>query len=100
MRTVSRTQMAAQEVARAGERLFAGEISGREVVVFNEEEVTEDKVEIKIRETLKLIHKVNEAHKAYIAYRAKFEVIGKRDRRYVKAKWKLARHRIADEAAM
>ncbi len=95
MRTVSRTPMAAHEVARLGERLFAGEISVREVVVFNEEEVTEDKVESKIRETLKLIHKVNEAHKAYIAYRTRFQEIGKRDRRYVKAKWKLARLRIA-----
>jgi RNA polymerase primary sigma factor len=95
MRTVSRTPMAAQEVNRLGERLFAGEISVREVVVFNEEEVTEDKVESKIRETLKLIHKVNEAHKAYIANRAKFQEVGKRDRKYVKAKWKLARLRIA-----
>ena len=95
MRTVSRTPMAAQEVARLGERLFAGELSVREVVVFNEEEVTEDKVESKIRETLKLIHRVNEAHKTYLASRAKFQEIGKRDRRYVKAKWKLARLRIA-----
>src|SRR5262245_41061433 len=100
MRTVSRTPMAAQEVARLGERLFAGEISVREVVVFNEEEVTEDKVESKIRETLKLIHKVNEAHKAYIANRAKFQEIGKRDRKYVKAKWKLARLRIAMSEAI
>jgi RNA polymerase primary sigma factor len=36
MRTVSRTPMASQEVNRLGERLFAGEISVREVVVFNE----------------------------------------------------------------
>jgi len=70
------------------------------VVVFNEEEVTEDKVESKIRETLKLIHKVNEAHTAYLAYRAKFQEIGKRDRRYVKAKWKLARLRIAMQEAI
>jgi len=100
MRTVSRTPMASQEVNRLGERLFAGEISVREVVVFNEEEVTEDKVESKIRETLKLIHKVNEAHKAYGANRAKFQEVGKRDRKYVKAKWKLARLRIAMSEAI
>jgi len=100
MRTVSRTPMASQEVNRLGERLFAGEISVREVVVFNEEEVTEDKVESKIRETLKLIHKVNEAHKAYSVNRAKFQEVGKRDRKYVKAKWKLARLRIAMSEAI
>src|SRR5262247_3170635 len=38
MNTISRTPMAAQQVARLGERLGAGELSVREVVVFNEEE--------------------------------------------------------------
>src|SRR4029077_16501323 len=45
MRTIARTPMAAQQVEKLGERLGAGELSVREVVVFNEEEVTEDKVE-------------------------------------------------------
>ena len=36
----------------------AGEISVRDVVVFNEEEVTEEKLEAKIKETLKLADKV------------------------------------------
>jgi RNA polymerase primary sigma factor len=94
LRVISRTPMAAQEVARLGERLAAGEISVRDVVVFNEEEVTEDKVENKIKETLKLIAKVADAHRDYLAYRRKFQEIPKRDRRYVKAKWKLARLRI------
>ena len=34
----------------------------RDAVVFNEEEVTEEKLEAKIKETLKLIGKVNDAH--------------------------------------
>jgi RNA polymerase primary sigma factor len=49
---------------------------------------------------LKLIHKVNEAHKAYRRNRAKFQEVGKRDRKYVKAKWKLARLRIAMSEAI
>ena len=39
----------------SAERLAAGEITVRDVVVFNEEEVTEEKLETKIKETLKLI---------------------------------------------
>jgi len=95
LRNIARTPMAAQEVARLGERLAAREISVRDVVVFNEEEVTEDKVEHKVKETLKLIGKVNDAYKDYLTYRKKFLEIPKRDRRFVKAKWKLARLRLA-----
>src|SRR6266705_1350850 len=58
LRVIARTPMAAQEVIRLGERLEAGEIAVRDLVVFNEEEITEDKIENKIRETLKLIDKV------------------------------------------
>src|SRR5262245_31714216 len=43
MRVISRTPMASHEMARLGERLKPGEISVRDVVVFNEEEITEDK---------------------------------------------------------
>jgi RNA polymerase primary sigma factor len=95
LRNIARTPMAAHEVARLGERLAAREISVRDVVVFNEEEVTEDKVENKVKETLKLIGKVNDAHKNYLANRKKFQEIPRRDRRFVKAKWKLARLRLA-----
>jgi RNA polymerase primary sigma factor len=86
--------MAAQEVARLAERLGAGELTVRDVVIFNEEEVTEEKIANKIRETLKLTTKVAEAHAEYLKFREKFVEIGKREPKYVKAKWKLARLRV------
>jgi len=95
LKAISRTSMAAQEVLALAERLRAGEISVRDLVVFNEEEITEDKLEAKIRETLRLVEKVSRGHKEYLAHRKRFLEIGKRDRKYVKAKWKLARLRIA-----
>jgi RNA polymerase primary sigma factor len=95
LRVVARTPHAATEIVRLGERLRAGEISIRDVVVFNEEEITEDKLESKIRETLRLVDKVANAHKEALAYRKKFLEIPKKAPKYVKAKWKLARHRIA-----
>jgi RNA polymerase primary sigma factor len=95
LRVISRTPAIAQEVMRLGEKLQAGELSVRDVVVFQEEEVTEEKIDAKVRETLKLVSRVSEAHHDYLVYRKKFLEIPKRDRRYVKAKWKLGRLRIA-----
>ncbi len=94
LRAISRTNMAAQEVARLGERLGAREIGVRDAVVFIEEEVTEEKLEAKIRETLKLIGKANQAHEDYLAYRKHFVKLEKKARGYVKGKWRLARLRI------
>jgi len=94
LRAISRTNMAAQEVARLGERLGNREIGVRDAVVFNEEEVTEEKLEAKIRETLKLIGKVTQSHQDYLAYRKHFTKLERKSRAYVKGKWRLARLRI------
>ena len=94
LRAISRTNRAAQEVARLGERLGAREIGVRDAVVFNEEEVTEEKLEAKIKATLKLIGKANDAHQEYLAYRKHFVKLEKKSRTYVKGKWRLARLRI------
>ena len=95
LRVIARTPMAAQEVARLGERLKAGEITVRDVVVFNEDELTEEKLESKIRETLRLVDNVNKAHKEYLTYRKRFLELTRKAPRYVKAKWHLGRLRIA-----
>ena len=100
LRAISRTNMAAQEVARLGERLGAREIGVRDAVVFNEEEVTEEKLEAKIKATLKLIGKANDAHQDYLAYRKHFVKLEKKSRSYVKGKWRLARLRIAMSLAI
>src|SRR6266446_4487089 len=73
IKSISRTPMAALEVARYGERLGGREVNLREVVVFNEEEITEEKLEAKIKETLKLIDKVAAAHHEYLLYRKRSE---------------------------
>jgi len=94
LRAIARTNMAAQEVARLGERLQAREISVRDAVVYNEEEITEEKVEAKIKETLRLIGKANQAHQDYLSYRKHFVKLDRKSRRYVKGKWRLGRLRI------
>ncbi len=94
LRAIARQTMAYQEVARLGERLGAREVTVRDVVVFNEEEVTEEKLETKIRETLKLVDKVSKAHHEYLAYRKVFLKLERKSRGYVRGKWKLGRLRI------
>src|SRR3989454_4103679 len=94
MKVTPRTPMSAQVVAGLADRLQKSEITVRDVVVFNEEEVTEEKLEAKIRETLKLADKVAQAHKDYLAYRKKFVELSKRSPRYRRARWKLGRLRI------
>src|ERR1044071_7840281 len=49
LKVVSRTPMAAQEIAHYAERLGKSEINVRDLVVFNEEEVTEEKLASKIK---------------------------------------------------
>jgi len=94
LRAIARTNMAAQEVARLGERLQAREINVRDAVVYNEEEITEEKVEAKIRETLRLIGKANQSHQDHLSYRKHFVKLDRKSRRYVKGKWRLGRLRI------
>ena len=100
MRSISRTPMAAQEVMRLGERLLAGEITVKEVVVFNEEEVTEEKLESKKKETAKLINRVATSQHDYLAYRKHFVKLEKKSRGYTKARWRLGRLRIAVSLAI
>ena len=100
MRSISRTPMAAQEVMRLGERLLAGEITVKEVVVFNEEEVTEEKLESKKKETAKLINRVATSQHDYLAYRKHFVKLEKKSRGYTKGRWRLGRLRIGVSLAI
>jgi RNA polymerase primary sigma factor len=94
LRAIARQPMAFQEVTRLAERLAARELTVRDVVVFNEEEVTEEKLEAKIRETLKLVDKVTKAQHEYLAYRKVFQKLERKSRGYVRGKWRLGRLRI------
>ncbi len=100
LKVVTRTPHAATEILRLGERLKAGEISVRDVVVFNEEEITEEKLEAKVRETLRFVDKVGKAHDEALERRKKFLELAKKAPKYVKSKWKLGRARIGVSQAI
>jgi RNA polymerase primary sigma factor len=100
LRAVARTSMATQEVARLADRLRAREINVRDAVVYNEEEITQEKLDAKIRQTLKLMTKAADAHQDYLAYRRHFVKLDRKSRRYVKGKWRLGRLRIQASKAI
>jgi RNA polymerase primary sigma factor len=100
MKVTTRTPMAAHEIAAKAERLAAGEIGVRDLVIFNEEEVTEEKLEAKQRQTLKLAGNVAAAHHEYLTYRKHFVKLNRRSPRFVKAKWRLGRLRIGVSQAI
>ena len=94
MRSVARTPMTVQILLDLGARLREGTLSLRDLVVFNEEEVTEEKVNRKIRQTLRRVDAVAQAHKDVLASRRRFLQYPKRHKRHAKAKWRLGRLRI------
>jgi RNA polymerase primary sigma factor len=100
LKVVTRTPHAAQEIMRLGERLKAGEISVRDVVVFNEEEITEDKLEAKVRETGRLVDKVAKAHAESLERRKKFLDAPRKTPKFVRTKWKLGRARVGVSLAI
>ena len=95
LRAVTRLPMAVHDLTLMAERLAAGGMNVREAVIYNEEEITEEKTKAKIRQTVRRVGKVQEAHRYVLAYRKRFLTYTKRASRFVKAKWKLARLRLA-----
>ncbi len=61
IKSISRTPKVTQEVLEMGEQLRRGERTVRELVVFNEEEITDEKIAARQREFLKQIDKVKAA---------------------------------------
>lgn len=93
-RASARTMMAAQTLIRLHEPLKKGELGIRELIVINDEDVTEQKLENRRKATLNAIDKINKAHKDYRSYAKRFVKLKKRSKSYIKGKWKLGRLRI------
>ena len=58
IKSISRTPKVTHEVIEMGEQLKRGERTVRELVVFNEEEITDEKIAARQRELLKQIDKI------------------------------------------
>jgi RNA polymerase primary sigma factor len=99
-KAISRTTLAVHELVRIGEDLRERRESVREVVVFEEDEITSDMLEQKRRQTLQQIAAVAAAqHRCEAQERRVARLRGGRRAR-VRARWRLARLRVGVSAAI
>ena len=96
IKSISRTPTVARKVIDLGEQLKAGERTIRELVIFNDEEITDERIEERTREVLKQIEAVKKARQSYEKLLEKLEETPKKDKKkYRRARWKTLRARIS-----
>jgi RNA polymerase primary sigma factor len=86
IKSISRMPSIAKAIMRMGDQLKTGERTIRELVIFNDEEITEDRIESRQREVMRQIEAVRKAWGELEKRRAKLEPILKKD----KKKWRRA----------
>jgi RNA polymerase primary sigma factor len=94
MRSITRAAVVTKEVIDLREILRKGEVNLRDVIVLNEEEFTEQKIENHRKKAIAAIDDVEKAYRAYKGYEKRFVKLKKRSRGYVRAKWRLGRLRV------
>jgi RNA polymerase primary sigma factor len=95
MKLISRTSKVTQEVIEMGEQLKRGERTIRELVVFNEEEITDEKLERRRKQLEKQIDAVRIAQENAVKVEEKFAGVLKADKKkYIKASWRIRRAKV------
>ena len=95
IKSISRTPKVTHEVIEMGEQLKRGERTVRELVIFNEEEITDEKIAARQRELLKQLDKVRLQLEVVTKLEAKLNTIAKAEKKkYRKARWKVLRGRV------
>ena len=97
LKAISRSPIAIQEVVALGADLERHARSIKEVVVFDEEEVTEEMVALRLKGTLELIHEMAACHKRACDLEEKIKAISrtKNPKLYRRYRWKIGRNRVA-----
>src|SRR5690606_21094801 len=92
IKSISRMPAIAKAVIRMGDALKAGERTIRELVIFNDEEITDDRIEDRAQKFLREVDGVRKARLAVEKLTDKQNAILKSDKRkYRRAKWKKMR---------
>lgn len=95
MKTITRSPMVIKEIIAVGEALRKGVRSIKEVIQFDDEELTEAKIANKTKQTLKYIDRIAELYETALKQAARLaETPKSKARAYVRAKWAVARTRI------
>ena len=95
LKTITRAPLILKELVQVGEDLRNGSRSIKEIVQFDDEELTEEKIEAKTRETLKQIDKIGKLYLLAMKLAAKLERVPRSKKRpYLHARYAVARTRI------
>ena len=95
LKTIARSPIVLKEVLAIGDDLRQGARSIKEIVQFDDEELTEEKIEAKTKQTLKIIDKISKQYDLALKQAGRLEKLPKSKKRgYLRAKWTLARTRI------
>jgi RNA polymerase primary sigma factor len=95
IKSISRTPKVTHEVIEMGEQLKRGERTVRELVIFNEEEFTDEKILARQREFLRQVDKVRVQLDVVTKLEDKFGDVPKAEKKkYRRARWKILRARV------
>jgi RNA polymerase primary sigma factor len=95
LKTITRAPLILKELLKVGDDLRNGSRSIKEIVQFDDEELTEEKIEAKTRETLKELDKIAKLYLQAMKLAAKLERVPKSKKRpYLHAKYAVARTRV------
>ena len=95
IKSISRTPTVAKKVIEMGDHLRSGERTIRELVTFQDEELTDERIAERTQEVLEQIDAVRKARAAYLKAEEKLAKISKREKRkYRRARWKARRQRV------
>ena len=95
MKSVTRSPIVIKELIAVGDDLRKGGRSIKEIVIFDDEELTEEKIANKTKQTLKHIEKIAKLYDTGLKQAAKLDKTPKaKKKQWVSAKWDVARTRI------
>ncbi len=95
LKTITRAPLILKELLQVGEDFRNGSRSIKEIVQFDDEELTEEKIEAKTKETLKQIDKIAKLYLLAMKQAAKLDRVPRAKKRsYLHAKYAVARTRI------
>jgi RNA polymerase primary sigma factor len=95
MKSITRSPIVIKELISVGDDLRRGARSIKEIVQFDDEELTEEKIANKTKQTLKYIDKIAKLYEAALKQAAKLgKTLKSKKRPYIRAKWAVARTRV------
>jgi RNA polymerase primary sigma factor len=95
LKTISRSPIVLKELLAIGEELRKGTRSTKQIFQLDDEELTEEKIENKRRQALKIIDKIEKLHQTALKQAAKLDrTPTPKKRAYLRARFQLGRTRI------